>query len=108
MTAAHCQVARKNLLNVALTVRTGDPPEIGIVGTRNVGMALRVMGGNDCAPNIVWVDGPALEWDRWYEILLHIKWNPNRGIAERYLDNFSAPYCSNLNIPTLYIRLPVM
>jgi hypothetical protein len=94
----------KEFANVALTVRTSDSPEIGAIGTNNVRMALRIMGGNDCAPNIVWVDGPPLQWDHWYEILLHIKWSPSSGIVEWYLDNSSSPYYSNLKIPTLYAR----
>jgi hypothetical protein len=90
--------------NIAFDVKTDDPVQSGAVGTRNVRMAVRIMGGNDCAPNIVWVDGPPLQWDHWYEMLLHIKWDPNGGIFEWYLDNFNAPYYSNLNIPTLYTR----
>jgi hypothetical protein len=52
----------------------------------------------------VWVNGPLLVWDHWYQILLHIKWAPSGGIFEWYLDNFNTPFYSNLNIPTLYTR----
>ncbi len=94
----------KEFANVALTVKTDDPVQSGVVGTKNVRMAMRIMGGNDCAPNTVWVNGPALQWDHWYDVLLHIKWDPKRGIVEWYLDNSNAPYYSNLKIPTLFIR----
>jgi hypothetical protein len=94
----------KEFANVALTVKTDDPVQSGVVGTKNVRMAMRIMGGNDCAPNTVWVNGPPLQWDHWYDVLLHIKWDPKRGIAEWYLDNFNAPYYSNLKVPTLFIR----
>jgi hypothetical protein len=94
----------KEFANISLDVKTDDPIVSGVVGTKNPRMAMRIMGGNDCAPNIVWVDGPPLQWDHWYEILLHIKWDPKRGIVEWYLDNFNAPYYSNLKIPTLFTR----
>jgi hypothetical protein len=94
----------KEFANISLDVKTNDLPQGGVAGTTNVRLAMRIMGGNDCAPNIVWVDGPPLQWDHWYEILLHIKWDPKRGIVEWYLDNFSAPYYSNLKIPTLFTR----
>jgi hypothetical protein len=94
----------REFANVAFTVKTDDPPEIGIAGTRNARMAMRVMGGRDCDPNIVWVDGPPLEWDHWYEMLVHIKWSSGSGIVEWYLDNSSSPYYSNLKIPTLFTR----
>jgi hypothetical protein len=90
--------------NVALDVKTDDPVQSGVVGTANVRLAVRIMGGDDCAPSIVWVNGPSLVWDHWYEILLHIKWEPSGGIFEWYLDNFNIPYYSNLNIPTLFTR----
>jgi hypothetical protein len=90
--------------NVSLTVKTDDLVQSGVVGTRNVRLALRVMGGKDCAPNIVWVNGPPLQWDHWYEILLHVKWNSGNGAVEWYLENFSRPYYSNPKIPTLYTR----
>ncbi len=90
--------------NVSFDVKTADLVKSDVVGTTNVRMAVRIMGGDDCAPNIVWVDGPPLQWDHWYEMLLHIKWDPSGGIFEWYLDNFSTPYYSNLNIPTLYTR----
>jgi len=90
--------------NISLDVKTDDPVASGVIGTNNVRIALRIMGGNDCSPNIVWVNGPPLQWDHWYEMLLHIKWDPKRGIVEWYLDNFSAPYYSNLKIPTLFTR----
>lgn len=94
----------KEFGNVALTVKTDDPVQSGVVGTKNAHLALRIMGGKDCAPNIVWAYGPALELDHWYEILLHVKWNTGRGAVEWYLDNLSNPYYSNLRIATLYIR----
>jgi hypothetical protein len=94
----------KEFGNISLDVKTDDPVVSGVVGTNNVRIALRIMGGNDCSPNIVWVDGPPLQLDHWYEMLLHIKWDPKRGLVEWYLDNFSAPYYSNLKIPTLYTR----
>jgi hypothetical protein len=90
--------------NVAMDVKTDDPVQSGAVGTANVRLAVRIMGGDDCAPNIVWVNGPLLVWDHWYQILLHIKWEPSGGIFEWYLDNFNTPYYSNLNIPTLFTR----
>lgn len=96
----------KEFANVSLSVKTNDPPQTGIVGAKNVRIALRVMGGNDCSPNIVWVDGPPLQWDHWYEMLLHVKWHPNRGTVEWYLDNFKTPYYSNRKIPTLFTRPP--
>jgi len=94
----------KEFANISLDVKTDDPIVSGGVGTQNPRMAMRIMGGNDCAPNIVWVDGPHLQWDHWYEILLHIKWDPKRGIVEWYLDDFNAAYYSNLKIPTLFTR----
>lgn len=90
--------------NVAMDVKTDDPVQTGVVGTQNVRMALRIMGGDDCAPNVVWVNGPLLVWDHWYEMLLHIKWDSSCGIFEWYLDNLNTPYYSNLKIPTLYTR----
>jgi hypothetical protein len=94
----------REFANLSFDVKTDDPVQSGVVGTQNVRMALRIMGGDDCAPNIVWVDGPPLQWDHWYEMLLHIKWDPSDGIFEWYLDDFNAPYYSNLDIPTLYLR----
>lgn len=94
----------KEFANVSLDVKTDDPVQSGVVGTKNARMAMRIMGGNDCAPNIVWVDGPHLQWDHWYELLLHIKWDARRGIAEWYLDNSNVPYYSNRKIPTLFTR----
>jgi len=94
----------KEFANISLDVKTDDAPQSGVAGARNARMAMRIMGGNDCAPSIVWVDGPQLQWDHWYEILLHIKWDPRRGIAEWYVDNFSTPYYSELKIPTLFTR----
>ena len=94
----------KEFANISLDVKTDGPVLDGVVGTKNPRMALRIMGGSDCSPSIVWVDGPPLQWDHWYEILLHIKWDPKRGIVEWYLDNLSSPYYSNLKIPTLFTR----
>ena len=94
----------KEFANISLDVKTDGPIVSGVAGTTNPRMALRIMGGNSCAPNIVWVDGPPLQWDHWYELLLHIKWDPNGGIVEWYLDNFSTPYYSNRKIPTLFSR----
>ena len=94
----------KEYANISLDVKTDDPPQSGVVGTKNVRIALRIMGGNSCAPNIVWVDGPPLQWDHWYDLLLHIKWDPKAGIAEWYLDNSSVPFYSNRKIPTLFTR----
>jgi hypothetical protein len=90
--------------NISLDVKTDDPVVSGATGKNNVRMALRIMGGDDCSPNMVWVDGPPLQWDHWYEMLLHTKWDPTGGIVEWYLDNMSAPYYSNLKIPTLFTR----
>ena len=87
-----------------MDVRTGDPTESGVVGTQNVRMAVRIMGGDDCTPTTVWVNGLPLVWDHWYELLLHIKWDPKDGIFEWYLDNFDPPYYTNLHIQTLYTR----
>lgn len=94
----------KEFANISLDVKTDDAPEGGVAGAKNVRMAMRIMGGNDCAPGIEWVDGPQVQWDHWYELLLHIKWDPKRGIVEWYLDDFSAPYYSNRKIPTLFTR----
>jgi hypothetical protein len=94
----------KEYANISLDVKTDDTPQSGVAGTKNARMAMRIMGGNDCDPSIVWVDGPQLQWDHWYEILLHVKWDPRRGIAEWYVDNFSTPYYSELKIPTLFTR----
>jgi hypothetical protein len=94
----------KEYANVALTVKTDDPVQSGVVGTKNVRMSMRIGGGNDCAPSIVWVDGPPLQWDHWYELLLHIKWDPKGGIVKWYLDNSSVPFYSNRKIPTLFTR----
>lgn len=94
----------KEFANISLDVKTDGPIVSGVAGTTNPRIALRIMGGNSCAPNIVWADGPPLQWDHWYELLLHIKWDPNRGIVEWYLDNFSTPYYSNRKIPTLFTR----
>ncbi len=94
----------KEFANISLDVKTDDPIVSGVVGTKNVRMAMRIMGGDDCDPNIEWVDGPQLQWDHWYEMLLHIKWDSSGGIAEWYLDNSNVPYYSNLKIPTLFTR----
>ena len=94
----------KEYANISLDVKTDDVPQSGVAGTKNARMAMRIMGGNDCDPSMVWVDGPQLQWDHWYEILLHVKWDPRRGIAEWYVDNFSTPYYSELKIPTLFTR----
>ncbi len=94
----------KEFGNISLAVKTDDYVQSGIVGKKNVRMALRIMGGKSCAPNVVWVDGPALQWDRWHEITLHIKWHHSNGTVEWYLDDLSKPYYSNLSIPTLYTR----
>jgi hypothetical protein len=94
----------QEVANISLDVKTDDPIRNGVVGTQNVRMAARITGGNDCAPNTVWVNGPPLVWDHWYKILLHIKWDASNGIFEWYLDDFNAPYYSNLNIPTLFTR----
>lgn len=94
----------REFANVSLTVKTDDPIASGALGAKNVRMAVRIMGGNDCAPNIVWVNGPALKWDHWYEMLLHIKWNTKAGVFEWYVDDSLSPYYSNLKIPTLYTR----
>jgi len=90
--------------NISLAVKTDDLVVSGVIGTKNLRIALRIMGGDDCSPNIVWVDGPPLQLDHWHEMLLRIKWDPKRGLVEWYLDNFSAPYYSNLKIPTLFRR----
>lgn len=94
----------KEFANISLDVRTDDSPQSGVVGTQNPRLAMRIMGGNDCTPNIVWVDGPPLQWDHWYAIILHIKWDPKRGILEWFLDNSEVPYYSNRKIPTLFSR----
>ena len=94
----------KEYANLSMDVRDDDAVQSGVVGTKNVRMSMRIMGGNDCTPNTLWVDSPPLEWDHWYELVLHIKWDPANGIVEWYLDNFNTPYYSNLNIPTLYTR----
>jgi hypothetical protein len=96
----------KEYANISLDVKTDDLIVSGVVGTKNPRMAMRIMGGNDCTPNTVWVDGPPLQWDHWYEIILHIKWDPKRGIVEWYLDNSNVPYYSNRKIQTLFTRPP--
>lgn len=94
----------REFANVALKVKTDDPVQDGVPGTKSVRTALRILGGNDCSPNVAWVDGPPLEWDHWYEILLHVQWHPYRGIVEWYLDDLKTPYYSNRSIPTLFTR----
>ena len=47
----------KEYANVAMDVKTDDLVQSGVVGTQNVRMAVRVMGGDGCAPKTVWVDG---------------------------------------------------
>ena len=94
----------KEFANVSLDVKTDGPVQNGVVGTNNTRIALRILGGSDCAPKIEWVDGPPLQWDHWYEILLHIKWDPRRGMVEWYVDDFSSPYYSKLKVPTLFTR----
>src|ERR1700674_5582242 len=44
--------------NISLAVKTDDLVVSGVIGTKNLRIALRIMGGDDCSPNIVWVDGP--------------------------------------------------
>jgi hypothetical protein len=88
--------------NLSFDVVTDDPVVSGNVGTQNVRIAARLMGGNDCSPNTLWINGPALQKDHWYEFLLHIKWSPTAGIFEWYVDGHQ--YYSNLNTPTLYTR----
>jgi hypothetical protein len=94
----------KEFANISLDVKTDDPPQNGVVGTKNPRLALRIMGGNDCTPEIVWVNGPPLRWDHWFEMLLHIKWDPKCGITEWYVDDYDVPYYSNRKIPTLFTR----
>jgi len=94
----------KEFANISLDVKTDDPVQSGVVGTKNVRLAMRIMGGNDCSPKIVWVDGPQLQWNHWYEMLLHIKWDAKDGIVEWYVDNFKTAYYSDLKIPTLFTR----
>jgi len=93
----------KEFANISLDVKTDDPPQSGVVGTKNVRIALRIMGGNSCAPNIVWwtvlpssgitgmtcscISSGIQGWDR--------------GV---YLDNSSVPFYSNRKIPTLFTR----
>jgi hypothetical protein len=88
--------------NISFDVKTDDPVVSGNVGTQNVRLAARIIGGDDCSPSLVWVDGPALQKDHWYEFLLHIKWSPTGGIFEWYVDG--QQYYSNLNTPTLFTR----
>jgi hypothetical protein len=96
----------KEVANIGVTVKTDDLVQSSVVGVRNVRLAVRIMGGDTCAPNVLWINGPPLVWDHWYEILLHIKWDPGHGVFEWYLDNFRKPYYSNRDIPTLYTRPP--
>src|SRR5437660_9334458 len=73
--------------NIAFDVKTDDPVQTGVVGTQNVRIAVRVMGGDTCAPNVIWIDGPRLQQDHWYEVLLHLKWDPKNGLLAWYPDN---------------------
>jgi len=92
------------LANVALDVRTDGRVESGVVGRRNARLAMRIMGGDDCRPNVEWVDGPRLVLDHWYELLLHVRWDPVDGSVEWYVDNLKKPLYANSHIPTLYTR----
>ena len=94
----------REFANVSLDVKTDGPVLSGLPGTQNVRLAARIMGGDSCTPQTVWVNGPHLVLDHWYEMLLHIKWDPSKGLFEWYIDNLSKPRYSNLNIPTLYTR----
>src|SRR5262245_46515909 len=49
----------KEYANVAMDVKTDDVVQRGVVGTHNVRMAVRIMGGDGCAPKTGWVEGPA-------------------------------------------------
>lgn len=94
----------KEFANVSLDVKTDDGVRADAPGVKNARLAARVMGGSDCAPNVVWTDGPALQFDHWYEILLRIKWDARRGTFEWYVDDFNTPVYSNKKIPTLFTR----
>lgn len=94
----------KEFANISLDVKTDDLVRAEAAGTKNVRLAARVMGGNDCDPKIVWADGPAVERDHWYELLLHIKWDSRKGVFEWYVDDFSTPVYSNKKIGTLFTR----
>jgi hypothetical protein len=90
--------------NISLDIKTDGLVLRGAVGKQNVRLAARITGGNDCSPETVWVDGPKLVLDHWYKILLHVKWDPNSGIFEWFVDDLLKPRYSNLNIPTLFTR----
>lgn len=94
----------KEFANISLDVKTDDLVRAGAAGSKNARLAARVMGGNDCNPHVVWIDGPALRRDHWYEILLRIKWDASKGVFEWYVDDFNVPCYSNKKIPTLFTR----
>ena len=94
----------KEFANVSLDVKTDDAVRADEPGVKNARLAARVMGGKDCAPEVVWIDGPALRLDHWYEILLRIKWGTHKGTFEWYVDDFNTPIYSNKKIATLFTR----
>jgi len=66
-------------------------------------LAMRIIGGSSKAPRRIWVRGPILERDHWYDFLVRTTWSASRseGYVQWWLDGkslFSSP------VATLYTR----
>jgi hypothetical protein len=79
------------------------------VGVRNNGngsgsFLFRLVGGDAMNPSFLYLNGPAMSYDHWYDVLVHIKWSPDPsiGYAEWFVDGQRV---SGALFPTLY-RMP--
>lgn len=75
---------------------------VGPLPGNNPRLRMRLAYGNESSPTIVVKEAPALQLDKWYEFLLHVKLDPAAGILEWLLDG-TLMY-SNPNVPTCFAR----
>jgi hypothetical protein len=76
-----------------------DYPVTALPGV-NPRMRMRLAYGNESNPSFIYKEAPALQFDHWYEFLLHEKLDPAVGMLEWFLDGVQM--YSNLNVPTLF------
>lgn len=60
-----------------------------IRNSRGVGrLAMRIIGGTSRAPRTIWVMGPLLKRNHWYDFLVRTTWSPNQreGFVQWWLD----------------------
>jgi hypothetical protein len=86
--------------SIAFGVAT-DFPVSNQVGA-NPKLFMQLPAGSETSPAVGQTFAPALIFDHWYEMLLHVKLDPVAGILEWFLDG-TALY-SNLSVQTLYLR----